>query len=168
MADRNRAEQAPHGRPPGSPAYLSGLLLRGRDVLVVGAGNGAAHRLGRLLEVGARIRVVAPEACAAVEALAAEGRIAGRRRRFVDEDLDGAWYVVAATDSTEVNAAVAAGAEARHTFCVRSDEAHGGSAWTPASRNFDDVTVAVVANRDPKRSKHVLGVIQEALGGAPE
>lgn len=158
------------GSPPpsGSPAYLSGLLLAGRDVLVVGAGAVVERRLGRLLEVGAHVRVVAPEATPAIAALDSEGRIAWRRRTFVDGDLDGAWYVVAATDSTEVNAAVAAGAEARHTFCVRCDDAPAGSAWTPATRNIDDVTVAVIGNRDPKRSRRLLGVIAEALGGATE
>lgn len=154
--------------PAGSPAYLSGLLLKGRDVLVVGAGSVAARRLRRLLEVGARVRVVAPDADEEITALDEASRIAWRRRKFVDEDLDGAWYVLAATDDPQVNAAVAEGAEARHTFCVRSDDAHGGSAWTPATHNLADVTVAVIGNRDPKRSRQVLGVVREALGGATE
>lgn len=152
----------------GSPAYLSGLLLRDRDVLVVGAGAVATRRLARLLEVGARIRVVAPDASDAVVELDRRGRLAWQRRRFVDEDLDGAWYVVAATDSPDVNAAAAAGAEARRTFCVRSDDAHGGSAWTPAARNVADVTVAVIGNRDPRRSGRLLDVVSRALEDTAE
>ena len=53
-------------------------------------------------------------------------------RRFTDTDLDGAWYVVAATDDPRSTRAVAAAAEARHIFCVRADDALGGTAWTPA------------------------------------
>ncbi|MCC2591959.1 bifunctional precorrin-2 dehydrogenase/sirohydrochlorin ferrochelatase [Tessaracoccus sp. OS52] len=148
----------------GSPAYLAGLLLQGRDVLVVGAGAVAERRLERLLEVGARVRVVAPEATDGIAELDSEGLVAWRRRSFVDGDLDGAWYVLAATDSPDVNAAVAAGAEARHTFCVRCDDALGGSAWTPATYNLDDLTVAVIGNRNPQRSKAVREAIRRAIG----
>ncbi|AQP43411.1 precorrin-2 dehydrogenase/sirohydrochlorin ferrochelatase family protein [Tessaracoccus flavus] len=155
---------APNDHEPGSPAYLAGLLLRNRDVLVVGAGHVAERRLRRLLEVGASVRVVAPEATKAIAALDEEGLVAWRARPFVDDDLDGAWYVIAATDSAEVNAAVASGAEARHTFCVRSDEAFGGSAWTPATYNVQDLTVAVIGNRDPQRSKAVREAIRQSLG----
>lgn len=168
MTDHRQDPRAPGSGVPGSPAYLSGLLLRDRDVLVVGAGAVATRRLARLLEVGARVRVVAPEARDEIAELDRQGRIAWRRRRFVDEDLDGAWYVVAATDSPDVNAAVAAGAEARHTFCVRSDDAHGGSAWTPATRNAAEVTVAVIGNRDPRRSKRLLDVVTRAVEESAE
>ena len=54
-------------------------------------------------------------------------------REFRDDDLDGAWYVIAATDDPEVNAAIVAGAERRHIFCVRADVASEGTAVTPAS-----------------------------------
>lgn len=147
----------------GSPAYLAGLLLRGRDVLVVGAGTVAERRLERLLEVGAAVRVVAPEATPAIVRLADEGALVWHRRPVAESDVDGAWYVLAATDSPEVNAAVAAAAEARHTFCVRCDDARHGSAWTPASYNVADMTVAVIGNRSPQRSKAVRDAIHRAM-----
>ena len=46
------------------------------------------------------------------------GTITLALRDFRDGDLDGAWYVIAATDGPAVNAAVVAGPDRRHIFCV--------------------------------------------------
>src|SRR5690606_41669635 len=44
------------------------------------------------------------------------------RRRYADGDLSGAWYVLAATDDPETNAAVSAEADSQQVFCVRADD----------------------------------------------
>ena len=49
----------------GSPAYLVGLLLAGRRVVVVGAGRVAARRVPRLVEAGAVVEVIAPRCAGA-------------------------------------------------------------------------------------------------------
>ncbi|MYW03315.1 NAD(P)-dependent oxidoreductase, partial [Streptomyces sp. SID3343] len=49
-------------RLPGPPAYPAGLRLEGRRVVVVGAGTVAQRRLPALLDAGADVLVVAPEA----------------------------------------------------------------------------------------------------------
>jgi uroporphyrin-III C-methyltransferase/precorrin-2 dehydrogenase/sirohydrochlorin ferrochelatase len=73
-------------------------------------------------------------------------------RGFEAGDLDGAWYVIAATDVTAVNEAVGEAADERRIFCVRADDATQASAWTPAVGRHAGVTVAVVSNREPRRS----------------
>lgn len=156
-------EMLPHAPAQGSPAYLSGLLLRGRDTLVVGAGKIATRRLRKLLEAGARVRVVAPSVSDTVRQLAADGRLVLEERRFHDDDVAEAWYVLAATNDPEVNAAVARVAEEKHTFCVRADDAAAGSAWTPATDDVRGMTVAVIGNRDPRTSKAVKEAIVAAL-----
>src|SRR5688572_18570791 len=105
--------------PPAVPApYLAGLVLHDRRVVVVGGGHVAQRRVPALIAAGARVTVVSPEVTPAIEGLAAEVTIV--LREFVDADLDGAWYVLAATDDAEVNARVAAVAEEARIFCVRS------------------------------------------------
>lgn len=146
-----------------APTYLAGLALRGRRVLVVGAGAVASRRMGRLLEAGAALDVVAPEATPYVAALAAEGRLVWHRRPFGDADLDGAWYALALTDVAAVNEAVAAGAEARRIFCVRGDDARGGSAATPASGTGAGLTVGVLGGRNPRRTARARDVAIEAV-----
>lgn len=137
----------------GSPAYMCGLLLQDRQVLVVGGGAVAQRRVPTLLEAGARVRLVSPTATPALTHLSGTGQIEWHQRPFEDADLDGVWYVQATTDDPRVNRSVATGAEARHTFCVRADDAWAGSAWTPATLRARGATVSVLSNNDPRRSR---------------
>lgn len=158
VIDRYR-ETLPDAQAAGSPAYLTGLMLADRQVVVVGGGRVAARRVPRLLASGARVRLVSPDATRRLRRLAQEGDIEWVRRRYVRGDLAGAWYAMASTDEAAVNAEVAEEAEEGHTFCVRADEASGGSAWTAASHSAGGVTVAVLGNRDPQRSRAVRDAI---------
>jgi uroporphyrin-III C-methyltransferase/precorrin-2 dehydrogenase/sirohydrochlorin ferrochelatase len=150
-----------------SPTYPSGLRLDGRKVVVVGGGHVAQRRVPGLIAAGADVHVVSPQATQAIEGLADAGEVTWWRRGFEDADLDGAWYVVAATDDRAVNDAVSAASEARHTFCVRSDDGTRGSAWTPAVGRHGEVTVAVLGDqrqsRDPRRTAALRDRIMECL-----
>ncbi|UGQ10739.1 uroporphyrinogen-III C-methyltransferase [Yinghuangia sp. ASG 101] len=153
------------------PAYPAGLRLAGRKVVMVGAGAVARRRLAGLVDAQADVLVVAPAATPSVEAMADDGELRWERRGYRADDLEGAWYVVAATDDTAVNAAVEADAEARRIFCVRSDDASHASAWTPASGRHDGLQIAVLAGGDPRRAAAVRdrileGMREGALGAA--
>jgi uroporphyrin-III C-methyltransferase / precorrin-2 dehydrogenase / sirohydrochlorin ferrochelatase len=149
------------------PTYPSGLRLAGRKVLVVGGGQVAQRRVPGLITAGAQVYVVSPQVTPALEGLADAGEITWLRRRFEDGDLDGAWYAIAATDDAAVNDAVGRSAEDRHTFCVRSDDASAGSAWTPAVGRHGEVTIAVLGDqresRDPRRTAALRDRILEGL-----
>ena len=130
--------------------YLSGLILTERKVVVVGGGHVAQRRVPTLIAAGADVTVVSPEVTPALEGMAAEVTLV--LREFDESDLDGAWYVVAATDDPETNERISVAAEARRIFCVRSDDGTRGSAWTPATGRHGSVTVGVLGNREPKKS----------------
>lgn len=147
----------------GSPAYLAGLLLDGRKVVVVGGGCVARRRVPKLLDVGAKVEVVSPDLHDSLAPLAESGAITWHARPFVPSDLDGAWYVLATTDSAEANAAVARAAEERHTYCVRADKAGEGSAWTPATGEAAGVTVAAITNHDPIRARKIRNRLVEVV-----
>jgi uroporphyrin-III C-methyltransferase / precorrin-2 dehydrogenase / sirohydrochlorin ferrochelatase len=141
-------------------AYLVGLRLAGKKVVVVGGGTVAQRRLPLLVANGADVHVITRTATPAVEAMAGITLIL---REFRDGDLDGAWYAIAATDDPEVNTAVVAGAERRHLFCVRADIAREGSAVTPASFEYEGLAVGVLAGGDHRRSAAIRSAIHEAL-----
>ncbi|SED20405.1 uroporphyrinogen-III C-methyltransferase [Nocardioides exalbidus] len=141
--------------------YLAGLVLTGRKVVVVGGGHVAQRRVPALIGAGAAVTLVSPEVTPALEGMGGELDLV--LRDFVETDLDGAWYVVAATDDAEVNARVAVAAEARHTFCVRADDALGGTAWTPAVGHHGSVTIGVLGNREPRKSAALRDDIVTAL-----
>ena len=54
-------------------------------------------------------------------------------------------------------------AEQQRIFCVRADDATQATAWTPAVGRHAGVTVAVLGNREPRRSAAVRDEILEAL-----
>ncbi len=141
-------------------AYLVGLRLAGKKVVVVGGGTVAQRRLPLLIANGADVHVITRSATPAVEGMAG---ITLTLREFRDEDLDDAWYAIAATDDPDVNAAVVAGAERRHIFCVRADVAREGSAVTPASFEYEGLSVGVLAGGEHRRSAAIRSAIHEAL-----
>jgi len=146
-----------------APPYPVGLRLGGRRVVVVGGGHVAQRRVPRLLAAGAEVVVVSPVCTPAVEGLAGAGEIDWQARGYRDGDLEGAWYALAATGDPAVNARVCADAEAQRTFCVRADDATGGTAWTPAVGRHAGVTVAVLGNREPRRSAAIRDAVIAGL-----
>jgi precorrin-2 dehydrogenase/sirohydrochlorin ferrochelatase len=78
------------------------LKLRSRRCLVVGAGSIAESKIASLLEAGAKVCVVAPEATPKVRSWARARKIAWRQRTFRSQDLRGMFLVVAATRSREL------------------------------------------------------------------
>jgi uroporphyrin-III C-methyltransferase/precorrin-2 dehydrogenase/sirohydrochlorin ferrochelatase len=141
-------------------AYLVGLRLHGRKVVVVGGGSVAQRRIPLLLANGADIHVITRAATPAVEAL--DG-ITLVLRDFRSGDLDGAWYAIAATNEPAVNEAVVAEAERLRIFCVRADVARDGTAVTPASFEYEGLSVGVLSGGEHRRSAAIRSAIHEAL-----
>lgn len=124
-----------------------GVLLRvdvaGRRVLCVGGGEVAAAKLTGFLDAGAAVDVVAPEAVPAIVEAAAAGRLRWQQRRYRPSDLDGALLVLAATADPDLNAAVAADADAVGTLCIRVDAGGDGSAALLAAVQRGPLALAV-------------------------
>jgi uroporphyrin-III C-methyltransferase / precorrin-2 dehydrogenase / sirohydrochlorin ferrochelatase len=98
------------------------LKLEERPCLIVGAGNVALEKITSLLRAGAKLRVVAPEACEAVRDLAEHGKIELELRRFEEADLIGQALVVTATDSRDINRQVFVAAQQRGLLCNSVDD----------------------------------------------
>lgn len=111
--------------PTGIPLLAYGAGLR---VCCVGGGPVAERKLAGLLDVGASVVIVAPEATDGLARAATDGRITWRRRAYAPGDLGDAHLVIAGTGDAAANAAVAADADAAGRLCVRVDDGAGGTA----------------------------------------
>ena len=98
------------------------LKLEDRKCLVVGAGNIAQSKIRGLLDSGANVRVVAPQANGAVEKWASAGEIVWEARSFEAADLDGAVLVIAATSCSAVNGTIFREAQQRNILCNVVDD----------------------------------------------
>jgi uroporphyrin-III C-methyltransferase / precorrin-2 dehydrogenase / sirohydrochlorin ferrochelatase len=142
--------------------YLLALRLAGRRVTIIGGGAVAARRIPALLDSGADVVVVAPELSPPVAQLAAAGRIRWVARGYAAGDGAGSWLVGAFASDREVNAAVAAEADAAGVWCVRADDAAASRAWTPASGRAGDAHVGVVTG-SPRQSSRIRDAIVAGL-----
>jgi siroheme synthase-like protein len=134
------------------------LMPAGRKCLVVGAGKAGARKALSLLEAGAVVTVIAPDAQADIRTLAAEGRLIWEARPFSADDPAGAFMVFAATDRADVNQLVLDSCRRTGVLCGIVD--HGwrqGDFISPAVLKRDDgLTVAVsTGGRSCRRSRMI-------------
>lgn len=142
------------------------LKLADRMVLVVGAGPVGEGKIASLLEAGARVRVVAPQATERVRQLAEAGRIAWTPRPFEDADADEAWLAFAATSDADTQRQVAAAMSSRRRFCVAVDDPPNASAYSAGLVRRPPFTIAISSNgAAPALTRLVREVIEHVLPG---
>jgi hydroxymethylbilane synthase len=141
--------------------YPIALDIRNRCVLVLGAGTVAERKVQGLLEAGAAVRLVAPQATAGLRSAAERGALEWRVRGYESGDLEGARLVYAATDRPDVNAAAVADARARGIFAC--DTSGGESDFaTPLAYRVGELTFAVdTGGSSPSFAKRLMDELRE-------
>jgi len=120
------------------------LLLQDRTCLIVGGGEVALRKLRLLRQAGARVTVMAPEFCAALQAIAAQDEAINLQQQVFDESaLGGIALVIAATDQRAVNSEVARVATEREIPVNVVDQPKLGSFILPAIIDRSPVQIAV-------------------------
>jgi precorrin-2 dehydrogenase/sirohydrochlorin ferrochelatase len=119
------------------------LKLEGRPCLVVGAGTVAEGKIGSLLLAGATVRVVAPQANAAVQEWARTSAIRWEEREFSPLDLDDVFLVVVATSSKDVNESVFREAQSRNVLCNVVDDPGHCDFYYPAVVRRGQLQIAI-------------------------
>lgn len=124
----------------------------------------AERKARSLLECGARVVVVSPYLCAGLRRLVDEDRIEAVWREYREGDLENAFIVVAATDSEEINAAVAEEGEQRGALVNVVDHPEKGNLLVPAVARCGDLAVSIsTAGRSPALAKSLRLHLERAL-----
>lgn len=141
------------------------MKLKGKQVLVVGAGKVGEPKIGGLLDTGARIRVVAIEATAAVREWAQSGKIELDLRPFVTEDLQGALLAVVATSSRTLNERIYQEAQNRGVLCNVVDVPDRCDFFYPAVVRRGDLQIAVsTAGHSPSLAQQIRQQLEKQYG----
>lgn len=168
------------------PLYPVGLIVRGRRCLVVGGGRVAARKIASLLECGATVTLVAPEAHEALGLLAQAGVIQAiegppldvQLRPYRSGEAAGYRLVVTATGDPEVDASVHGDAEEAGVWVNSADDPDHCSFVLPAVWRAGPVSVAVSSEGNSpalagwlrERAAQALGpevgTLAQLLGGA--
>ncbi len=139
------------------PVFLD---LRGRRVLVVGAGKVALRKTRGLVEAGASITVIAPECLPEFEELP----VKLLRRRFRASDLNGAALAFTATNDRRVNWRVASEAQRLGVLVNVADARDECDFILPARIAAGDLEVAVsTGGRSPRLAVELRRKIENLL-----
>lgn len=134
------------------PAFLN---LEGKKAVVVGGGPVAVAKVEGLLRAGAAVTVVAPE----IRAELVRPDVTVVRRPFEPEDLDGAWWVVAAAPP-DVNRQVRAAGDARRVFVNAADDPAHATAYLGGVVRRAGVTIAISTGG---RAPALAALLREAI-----
>src|SRR5512144_836358 len=148
-----------------TPLYMACLKLKGRRCLVVGGGEIGLEKVEGLLLCDGDVHLVAPEAVPALAKYAEEGSITWDRREFRDEDLDGAFLAIAATNDTDVNISVSKGGERRAMLVNVVDVPPLCNFILPAIERSGPLAIAIsTAGASPALAKRMKREVSESYG----
>lgn len=119
------------------PVYLD---LRGRRVLVVGAGAVAARKIERLVAAGAHVTVVAPTA---IPAVAERDDVRWHRRPYQQGEVKGYRLALTCTGVPEVDSQVFADGEASGVWVNSADDVDNCSFILPAVARRGPLSISV-------------------------
>lgn len=122
------------------PVYLN---LQGRRCVIIGGGGVAEGKIARLLESGAEIRIISPDATPGIQRMAEQGAVHWEQRPYRPGDLAGAFLAIAATNLREVNRRIFAEAESRGVMLNAVDDPPNCSFIAPSIVQRGPVTVAI-------------------------
>ena len=141
------------------------MKLEGRQCLVVGAGTIGEPKIRGLLPTGAKIRVVALEASEAVREWARSGEITLEERAFVLPDLDGAFLIVVATSSRELNEFIFLEAQSRNILCNVVDVPEQCDFYYPAVVQRGDLQIAIsTSGQSPSLAQRIRQQLESQFG----
>lgn len=122
------------------PIYLE---MRGRRCLVIGGGAVAERKIANLLEAGAEVTVISPDASENVARWSRNNTIQLEARCYQNGDLDGYELAFVATDDDRVNTSVYQEGKSRGVWVNAADDPAHCDFILPSVLRRGDLTVAV-------------------------
>lgn len=118
------------------------VKLEGKKAVVVGGGKVAERKVTGLLDSGAQIVVVSPEATEELKSLASIGKIDWQQKPFSEEDIHGAFLIFAATNDDELNQAIKRSAGDLQLVTI-ADDPEGSDFHVPSQIHRGRLTISV-------------------------
>jgi len=145
--------------------YPVNLDIRNKKCLVVGGGVVGTRKVMTLLECGAFVTVVSPEASEKLLSLAESGTIALKKRSYAGSDLEGMFLVICATDNEQLNMQVGRDAEKMNMLCNVADRPEACNFILPALVKRGDLVIAVsTSGKSPAFAKKIRKDLEKQYG----
>ena len=147
------------------PYYPIYLDIEDHAVLIIGGGEVCARKAETMLKYGGRVTIVSPTFTDEIEQWASAGRVALRRKRYDESDLDGASIVIASTDDQCVNARIARDCRRRKIPVNVVDVTHLCEFIVPAIVETGSIQVAIsTGGKSPALARTLKEDLKRAIG----
>ena len=141
------------------------LKLQSRKCVVIGGGEIAASKLDALLAAGAQVLVIAPKAVASIQEQVREQKLTWQEREFTARDVEGAFLVVAATDSPAVNESIYRACTERGVLCNVVDDPDHCDFFYPAVVRRGPLQIAIsTSGRSPALAHRLRVELEQQFG----
>ncbi|MDW7773352.1 MAG: bifunctional precorrin-2 dehydrogenase/sirohydrochlorin ferrochelatase [Desulfobulbaceae bacterium] len=144
------------------PVFLN---LTGRLCVVVGGGGVAERKVKGLLQEGAFVRVISPEVTVELAALAAEGKIDWRKKKYGSTDLDKAFLVFAATNHRQIQDVICRQSLENRQLINVADDPACCNFQVPATFRRGDLTLAIsTGGKSPAVAAFIREKMEDEFG----
>lgn len=134
--------------------------IAGKRCILAGGGTVALRKAEKLLPFGADIIVIAPEICPELKALP----LTFRKREFQEEDLQGAFMAVAATNNSTLNHRIYELCTEQHIFINAVDDKENCGFLFPALVHENDITIGIsTGGTSPVFAKFLRMMIEDEI-----
>ncbi len=144
------------------PVFLN---LTGRRCVIIGGGQIAEGKISKLLDSGAKIIVISPDATQAIRKFAGLGEVELDLRKYRAGDLQGAFLAIAATNDRVVNQEIFEEAETLGVLLNAVDDMPRCSFIAPSIVERGPVTIAISTGG---ASPALARKLRETLSGSPD
>lgn len=145
------------------------LDIKAKRCVVIGGGGVARRKVESLIECGAMVTVISPEACSELWGLAEERMIEWVRRPYRHGDLGGAVLVMAATDSEGCNQEVYQEALEKGLLVNVCDDPPRCNFIVPSVIRRGNLTIAVTTDgKSPMLARKIREDLELAYGNEYE
>ncbi|HUJ18916.1 MAG TPA: bifunctional precorrin-2 dehydrogenase/sirohydrochlorin ferrochelatase [Nitrospirota bacterium] len=144
------------------PVFLD---LRDRRCLIAGGGKVAERKALSLFEAGADIVIISPTLTPRLRTLMQSGKISHKARPFEDADIAGAYLVIAATDSEQINSHIGQLCRNGQVLVNVASPPEESSFIVPSVVDRGELLIAVsTGGRSPALSKAIRQELGERFG----
>jgi precorrin-2 dehydrogenase/sirohydrochlorin ferrochelatase len=141
--------------------YPVNLDVQNRKCLVVGGGAVGTRKVDTLLQCGANVTVISPQATDELSALAEAGEITLQKREYSSADLEGIFLVIGATDDETLNRQVSADAQSRNLLCNIADRPAVCNFILPSIVHRGDLVITIsTSGKSPALAKKLRKTLE--------
>lgn len=147
------------------PYYPILIDLEGKKVIVVGGGAVAQRKIETLMTYGALVQVISRKVTPRINRYVEEGKIRLLGQEFRENDLDGAFMVIAATDDPLLNHKVSQNAREKGLLINAVDQPSDCNFIVPSILRRGDLLIAVsTSGKSPALAKKVREELEKRFG----